>query len=182
MLGTSSTDKEGDEARLLPLFGSATCEYLGTRGDAERLSLIARHQHNENQQTSFSETVFTNAAKYGHLTLLQWLYQQGHPHNALVAAYETVQHLITLEACDIDAATPETKRACTSLRAVLQWFREERIASWHIWLCGIASLKGHLDVLRWGVANECLLDREDCARSARLNNHADIEAWLDTYK
>ncbi len=149
-----------EQKTLVHLFKESTCEYLAGKGAREAIEILRRNG------CPWSETTFTNAAVFGHLTLLQWLYRRDCPKNGLVAAYETI-HKMVLD----DSGAPETM-------GVLQWMRQEGIASWHIWLCGIAAMRGHLEVLKWGLMHRCLWDKEDLISTATHFQHEHIMEWV----
>ena len=159
-----ATTTAEEQKRVVRIFGAHTAEYLamtGAQPTLERLlSLNSR---------VWSETIFVNAARYGHPALLWWLDQTDYPKNALIAAYETIVALLS--------ATPEQ---ASRLRSVLNWLRVTKKASWSIWLSDIAVGRGDLAVLKWAHSNQCRFDRTALLDMARMYNHHTIVAWLTT--
>ncbi len=69
------------------------------------------------------------------------------------------------------------KVAKTNKLELLKWAREEKKCEWHAETINAAALQGNLEMVKYCVANYCLIDSEACAYAA-LNGHLEILKYL----
>ena len=67
--------------------------------------------------------------------------------------------------------------AFTNKLELLKWAREEKQCEWDYRTIQVAALQGNLEMVKYCVANYCLIDSEACAYAA-LNGHLEILKYL----
>jgi hypothetical protein len=69
------------------------------------------------------------------------------------------------------------KVAETNKLELLKWAREEKKCRWHEWTINRAARQGNLEMVKYGVANECPVDECACAHAAK-NGHLEVLKYL----
>ena len=120
------------------------------------------------------------AAGGGHLDVLQWARDTGHPWNAMTTSraarggHLKVLRWALANGCDINS------HACAEAAGgghlyVLQWMRREG-CHWGIETCAYAARNGHLHVLQWARENGCEWDEGTCYEAA-AGGHLHVLKW-----
>jgi hypothetical protein len=101
-----------------------------------------------------------NAAKFGHLKLLQWLHKQGCPWND--ETFSSAAHSGNMK--------------------MMEWLYERK-CPWDKWTYRSAAESGSLDVLKWLYEKKCPLSRDTMSSAARFGNIEMLElGWLRQMK
>jgi hypothetical protein len=124
--------------------------------------------------------ICAQAAKAGHLEILQWARANGCPWNEeTCAGAARCGHLEVLQwaranGCPWDEDT-YADAAFGGHLEVLQWARANG-CPWDKETCAGAASGGHLEVLQWARANGCPWDKETCAGAAS-GGHLEVLQW-----
>ncbi len=98
------------------------------------------------------------AARGGHLEVLQWATSLGFPCNAL----------LTVLTCAHAAGGGHLE--------VLQWLRSQG-CRWNRLTCAFAAEGGHLEVLQWALSQDCLWNQRQCVQAAKDGGHLEVWQW-----
>ena len=133
------------------------------RGQLEAIKEMRRSKArgtDESSRARWSVEAVEQAAKGGHLEVVQWLRQNG---------------------------CPWSSRTCYRVAErghldILKWARSQGPpCPWDLWTCTWAAKEGHLDVLKWARSQDppCPWDRDNCREKALVNGHPHIVDWID---
>ena len=70
-----------------------------------------------------------------------------------------------------------TKVAETNKLELLKWIREEKKCKWNVGTINMAAKQGNLEMVKYCVANECLIGEYACAHAAE-NGHLEVLKYL----
>ena len=173
--------KEPDEGELGDLVWEDPDEpeWAAGHGDLELVKQIRAR----NPSLPWNPFCCENAARYGHLHVLQWLRTNGCPWEeytfsaAVRGGHWHVVLWLRSEGC------PWGERACAAAAGegrfeLLSWLRSEG-CPWDVWTCACAANGGHLDVLKWARTEQtppCPWDETTCSSAAEAG-HLDVLQW-----
>lgn len=126
------------------------------------------------------EHVGCEAARGGHMEMLQWLQDKGCHLNAYTLASAAEGGQIEAVAWLHNNGAPFKSMACSSAAAkgrleALQWLRANG-CPWDKMTCFHAAYEGHLATLQWAMANGCPWDRL-ATTFAVIGGHLDVAEW-----
>jgi len=140
------------EKVYLGKFGRVAPIYAAAGASLETLKWMREKK----KSSRWNAGVCHEAAKYGHLEVLQWLARENRlPVNEMTSR------------CAAEGGHLE----------LLQWLRKYG-CPWDQWTCEGAAKGGHLKVLRWARANGCPWNHW-AANFAAMEGHVEVLAWLD---
>lgn len=152
------------------------CDHAAAGGQTTAL-LMAREAG-----CPWSAETCCEAARGGHLGTLQWLVAKGCPWNedvlrhSLRAGHPHVAEWAIEHGCPVDSTIIGWAMASGSL-GVVQTLR--RLGHEWGYSARNATRRGHLDVLKWAVANGCPLDGTACDEAA-AGGRLEVLEWLRT--
>ncbi|KAL6054473.1 Ankyrin repeat-containing domain [Balamuthia mandrillaris] len=151
------------------------------QGDLPLLQRIHGLLQEEGQGSPWSSWACSNAAKGGHLHVLQWLREQGcswdHTtcNQAALKGHLEVLRWAREQGCPWGESTC-CRAAMGGHLEVLQWLRAEG-CPWDETTCHMAASQGHLKVLRWARQQGCPWDEMTCANAVR-GGQSHLLEWL----
>lgn len=122
----------------------------------------------------------TNAARYGHLDVIQWLHTIKLLHHRIcndAARYGHLEILIWLH----DQGYIWNEQTCVNSAmggqtAILKFLREND-CPWSVNVCSGAAICGKLETLKWAHENGCPWNEDSCSNAAR-GGHLEVLKWL----
>jgi hypothetical protein len=129
---------------------------------------------------TFESMLCSNAAKYGHLQVLQWARANHFYWDETVCSRAAYRGDLEMLQWAHENGCPWGERTCSSMAGgghlnILQWARENG-CPWSSWTCSCAAAGGHLNILEWLRENGCPWDFETCNRAA-AGGHLNILKW-----
>lgn len=167
------------------LMWKAIIEYAAWQGNLVVLSW-AREKYKDSywKIPAMTNGACGEAARGGHLEVLQWLHEMGHCRwdswddatckNAAAAGHLEVLQWAHRNGC------PWYEQTCSWAAKhghleILQFARRNG-CPWTSWTCAYAAEGGHWELLRWAHRNGCPWDSFTCARAAK-GGHLKILKW-----
>jgi len=166
-----------------------------TTGESVTSSVSCATKYFEDEGTGIKQLRFfwLNAARYGHLDVMEWAHEQGYSavwtqrydHDwwgscricQKAAEYGQLLALQWLRknGCDWNDGTCYYAAGNGHL-SCLQWARKNG-CDWDYYTCEYAASNGHLSCLQWARENGCDWNQITCMSAAAHNGHLNILQW-----
>lgn len=138
----------------------------------------------------WDSTIYYNAARGGHLKVLEWVYANG-------CVFPEYSWRLTIDAarsgsfkvfmwvqkrggvCHVDACAAAAEGGCVE---ILEWLYVTKGHPIKLSVLNEAALHGHMNVLSWATIRcQCVRNSYTCMRAAQ-GGHLEILKWLQTHK